>query len=417
MLKVLLIGRKDVTLAFRDRTALILMLVAPFALTLGLGAVSGRFSGTSNTGLANIPVTVVNEDDGPLGEELLGVLRSEALAELVAVRELADAAVARQEVDTDRAAAVILIPREFSQSVLSDQASVEALEAARLVLYANPVRPSSVGVVRTVVDEFVRRVDVGRVGARAIASHLVENGLVLPQGAAALGAEIAARLVTGGVGDSSITVRGVSGDAEAVRFDVLAYMAPGMALMFLMYTVSNGGRTLLAERAQGTLPRLLVTPTTMAQVLGGKLCGTYLTGVAQMLILIGASTLLFGLEWGDPLGVVVLVLAAVVGAVGWGVLLTALAKTPGQVSTAGSAMMLTFGILGGSFVNPDAMPRWFALLGKITPNSWGLDGFAVLAMGGGLEEIIPQVLALLAMGGALFAVAAIVAGRRRIDEQ
>ena len=30
-----------------------------------------------------------------------------------------------------------------------------------------------------------------------------------------------------------------------------------MALMFLMYTVSNGGRTLLVERNQGTLPRLM----------------------------------------------------------------------------------------------------------------------------------------------------------------
>ena len=83
--------------------------------------------------------------------------------------------------------------------------------------------------------------------------------------------------------------------------------------MFLMYTVSNGGRTLLAERNQGTLPRLLVSPTTTMQVLGGKMFGIFLTGVAQMLILIVASTLLFQLEWGDPLGVLVLVLAAVVG--------------------------------------------------------------------------------------------------------
>ncbi|MCK7526881.1 MAG: ABC transporter permease [Ignavibacteriales bacterium] len=51
---------------------------------------------------------------------------------------------------------------------------------------------------------------------------------------------------------------------------MLAYMAPGMALMFLMYTVSYGGRSILAERAQGTLPRLLVSPTSTAQMLGGK---------------------------------------------------------------------------------------------------------------------------------------------------
>ncbi|MEK7328115.1 MAG: hypothetical protein AAB217_22965, partial [Chloroflexota bacterium] len=62
MKKILTIALKDVTLAFRDRAALILMLAAPFVLTLGLGFVTGRFSGGSNSGLSNIPVVVVNQD-------------------------------------------------------------------------------------------------------------------------------------------------------------------------------------------------------------------------------------------------------------------------------------------------------------------------------------------------------------------
>ena len=45
MRKAWLIGWKDVTLAFRDVAALLLMLVAPFAITLGMGFVTGRFSG------------------------------------------------------------------------------------------------------------------------------------------------------------------------------------------------------------------------------------------------------------------------------------------------------------------------------------------------------------------------------------
>ena len=63
MLKVFIIAFKDVTLAFRDRAALILMLVAPFVLTLGLGFVTGRFSGGNNSGLSNIPVVIVNQDE------------------------------------------------------------------------------------------------------------------------------------------------------------------------------------------------------------------------------------------------------------------------------------------------------------------------------------------------------------------
>lgn len=64
----------------------------------------------------------------------------------------------------------------------------------------------------------------------------------------------------------------------------------------------------------------------------GKISGVYLVGAAQMFILILASTLLFGLRRGDPLGVLVLVLAAAVGAAGRGLLLAAIAKTPAQAA-------------------------------------------------------------------------------------
>jgi ABC-2 type transport system permease protein len=131
-------------------------------------------------------------------------------------------------------------------------------------------------------------------------------------------------------------LRSVTARGEAADFDVLAYLAPGMALMFLMFTVAYGGRALLLERAQGTLPRLLVSPTSTTQVLAGKGGGhlPHRPGPDADPDP-GQYALLFGLKWGDPLAVLSLLLAAVAGAVGWGMLLTALARTPGQVNAMG----------------------------------------------------------------------------------
>ena len=67
MLKTFLIGIKDLRLAFRDRAALILMLAAPFVLTLGLGLVTGPFSGNNNSGLSDSPVIIMNLDKDQLG--------------------------------------------------------------------------------------------------------------------------------------------------------------------------------------------------------------------------------------------------------------------------------------------------------------------------------------------------------------
>jgi ABC-2 type transport system permease protein len=148
----------------------------------------------------------------------------------------------------------------------------------------------------------------------------------------------------------------------------------------------------------------LVSPTGPSQVLGGKSLGIYLTGAAQLLILIGASSLLFRLDWGDPLGVVALVLAAVFAATGWGLLVTSVARTPAQVSSVGTALMLIFGILGGSFIQLDQMPPLVQALSKITPNAWGLDGFTTLALGGSLADLAEPLGALLLMGAVLLAI-------------
>jgi ABC-2 type transport system permease protein len=417
MKKVLLIGWKDVTLAFRDRAALILMLAAPFLLTVGLGFVTGRFSGTGDSGVSDIAVVVVNQDGGQIGNALVDLLQSPDLDTLLAPSVVDDPALARQQVDDDKAAAAVIIPAGFTASIIptgrGDVSSPSAL--VQLEIYANPTRPTTAGIVRTIVEQFLSEVEVSRAGAQVVVTQLLSQGLIQPQDAAQVGAAVGARQAQAAQGSSPIALKSTTGDVSA-SFDPLAYMAPGMALMFLMFTAANGGRTLLSERAQGTLPRLLVSPTSSAQVLGGKVLGIYLTGVAQMLILIGASTLLFSLRWGDPLGVVALVLAAVAGAVGWGMLITALAKTPGQINAIGSAIMLIFGILGGSFLNTDYMPKWFNARAKITPNAWGLDGFTILGLGGGLGDLSGPIAALLAMGALLFAVAVVLMNRRGIAQ-
>jgi ABC-2 type transport system permease protein len=216
---------------------------------------------------------------------------------------------------------------------------------------------------------------------------------------------------------SAITLKKNSEGAEAVEFDLLAYFAPGMALMFLMYTVSYGGRSILAERSQGTLPRLMISPTHTAQVLGGKALGIFFMGVAQVGILILASSVFFQVKWGDPLGVAVLILVAVFGASGWGMLITALARTPAQVGSTGSAIMLIFGILGGSFINLEQMPAFIRTFSKITPNAWGLDGFTTLALGGTLKNLAEPITALLIMGAVLFGIAVVLFNRNGLVQK
>ena len=419
MLKTILIGIKDLKLIFRDLAALIFMLLAPFLLTIGMGFVTGRFSGGSS-GLSDIPVVIVNLDNDQLGNALADVFSSEELADLMEPSESSDPEAARQLIDDDQAAAAVIIPEGFTRSIIPseettfDESVIES-EAVQIEVYVNPSRPTSAGVVKAIVDEFISRVEEGRTSGMTTILQLVASGLIAGENAATEAHTILQNMDE--TEPAAITLKSSQEGAEAVEFDILAYMAPGMALLFLMYTVSYGGRSILAERSQGTLPRLLVSPTSAVQVLGGKVLGIFLTGVAQVGILILASSVFFGVKWGDALGVTVLILAAVFGATGWGMLITALARSQAQVGSIGSALMLIFGILGGSFINLDQMPSILRMISKITPNAWGLDGFTTLALGGALPSLVEPITALLIMGAVLFGIAVILFRRNGIIQK
>lgn len=419
MLKTFLIGIKDLRLVFRDRAAVTFMLLAPFLLTIGLGFVTGRFSGNSG-GIQDIPVIIVNLDQAELGDALVDIFHSEELAELVEPASGSDPEAARQLIDDNKAAAAVIIPKGFTRSIIPaegtmlDSSYAEA-DPVSIEVYVNPAMPTSAGVVKAIVDEFVSRVDEGRTSGMTTIFQMLTTGVITPQQAETEGRSLFEDVDQ--TESTALTLKTNDEGTQAVEFDALAYMAPGMALLFLMYTVSYGGRSILAERAQGTLPRLLVSPTSSAQILGGKVFGIYLTGVAQISILIVASALFFQVKWGDPLGMAALILAAVFGATGWGLLITAIARNPNQVGNIGTAVMLIFGILGGSFIQLDIMPPVVQLISKITPNAWALDGFTTLALGGGLPQLVEPILALLIMGAALFVVSVMIFGKKNLAQK
>jgi ABC-2 type transport system permease protein len=416
MKKLFLIGIKDLKLMFRDRAALTFMLLAPFLLTIGMGFVTGRFSGNSG-GLSDIPVIIVNLDNEQLGDALADVFYSKELADLMEPGASSDAEAARRLIDDDKASAAVIIPEGFTRSIIPAEGTVlddsyVQTQPVQIEVYANPSRPTSAGVIKAIVDEFLSRVEEGRTAGMTSIAQLMQAGFLNSQNA-----ESEARALFENMDETesaAIKLKTNNEGAQAVEFDLLAYFAPGMALMFLMYTVSYGGRSILAERSQGTLPRLLVSPTSNAQFLGGKVLGVFFMGIAQVGILILASAMFFQVRWGDPLGIIALILAAVFGATGWGMLITAFARSPAQVGSIGSAIMLIFGILGGSFISLDQLPSFIQVVSRITPNAWGLDGFTTLALGGTLQNLGEPILALLIMGSILFGISVVLFSRNGI---
>jgi ABC-2 type transport system permease protein len=181
--------------------------------------------------------------------------------------------------------------------------------------------------------------------------------------------------------------------------DQPTYYAASMAVFFLFFTAQLGSLSLLRERRDGTLARLVAAPIPPWSIVLGKAFGTLVLGLGSMAVLVIATRLLLGATWGAPLGVALLVVAIVVAAMGITALVTTLARTEEQASGWNAILAITLAILGGAFFGISQAPDLLRQLSVLTPHAWFLGGLNALAgPSATIAEVGQSVLVLLAMG-------------------
>jgi ABC-2 type transport system permease protein len=428
MKKALHVAWKDICIRVADRSAFIFLLLTPFVLTLILGAAFGGLGGGSS-GPSAIPVAIVNLDDGELGAALVDVFASEDLSDLFDTQVKTTAAEARSAVDGENFAAAVIIPSGFTDAVMPsgfEPAQMMGMlsggefqfDTTNVAIYTNPTWSISANIVKAVVEAFAWQVSSGVVGGYISVEQLLASGKLQPAGIMAYVQAMTERLQAQGEDGFqpliALRQETVSGEEAGSDTDwVIAYYAPSMAIMFLSFGVTFGARTILEEKRTGTLGRLLTTPTSAMSILGGKLSSTFVVGLLQFGVLLGASSALFDLDWGTPLAVAALSLALVAAMTSLGVALAGLVRSEEQVNTWGVAVLLVFSAVSGNFVPRIGFPTWLKTLGLFTPNAWALEGFTKLGTGGGLSDIRAELVALAVMAVVLF-VGGVFGFRRRM---
>ena len=419
MKKIFNIAWKDLLITLGDPAALILTIATPFALTL---VMIFAFGNVNDSGISGIPVAIVNLDESDFGQNLVEVFKSEDLADLVAPTEIDDPTAAKAAVDNDEFAAAVIIPanlgegmstsdpdQSFSQSDLSDWGNTG--EQAVIEIYGNPTRPTSVNVVRTIVDEFINRASAMISGIQVSVGQMLQSGRLSTADPKSAFIDVGEFAVQNQVRYIALQGSMAEGSVDA-EFDWFGYIAPSMALLFLMFTITNGGRSILTEREEGTLPRMLTTPSNAPQVLGGKVFGIYINGVSQLAVLFLASLVMLQINWG-PINVVVpTILFVVAAATGWGMLIAAFAQTPAQASIMGTAITLVFAIGSGSFFPRQFLPEWLQKISLISPNAWGIEAFNSIRLGATVSELLPLWSGMLMMFAILFVISTFIFRRQ-----
>jgi ABC-2 type transport system permease protein len=376
MQAALVIALKDLRQRVRDRSAIVVAVVAPFGLAAIFSLLLGGVSGTDldlRYAIADLDRSEISAGlrDGPLAG-----IEEAGLAEVTAVD---DVAAARAAVADGEADAAVIVPADFAEAVTSGR-------GVEIEIIGSTDAGFATGILESLVASYLAELD----GIRLAVSTATGTGAVAPADIPALVERVAATEMPIGVADV---------DVESRQMGQTTYFSASMAIFFLFFTAQFGVLSLLAERREGTLPRLVAAPIRPWSIVLGKALGSFALGLGAMTVLAVGSTLLIGADWGSPIGAGLLIVAAVVAAMGITALITTLARTEEQAGGWNAIVAVTLAILGGSFFDITQGPEILRQVSRVTPHAWFLEGVARLnAASATLADIALPLAALLGIG-------------------
>ena len=250
-----LICLKDLRARLRDRSAVLIGIVVPLGLAVIFNSIFSGISGASDV----ISLGVVSADHGAVSQQFTSqVLPAVGRSGLIAIHTEPTLAQARALAAKGTLAAVIVIPAGFS-------ARVQANQPASMQVIGNVDAPISTQVARSIAESFAADLNRIRLSVATVAAG--NPGAPLPP------AQIQALAARAAAVAAPVAVSDVS--AQTKELDQKSFFAAGMAVFFLFFTVQFGVTSLLEERNDGTLARLLAAPISRNSILGGKLLTSF----------------------------------------------------------------------------------------------------------------------------------------------
>ncbi|MBB3052461.1 ABC-2 type transport system permease protein [Prauserella isguenensis] len=365
----------EVRARLRDGTAVLIAFVAPVLLATLFGVALG---GDDEQAL-DTTIGIVDNDGGEVPASVQReAMDSEQLRDMIGFERFPDVDAAQQAVDDGAAGAAIVFEEGFSESVSAGEGGeVSVLESAEAP-YAGVVARSLVDQVSSLVASRTLAVDVSLaagVPPERVTEFVEENGADGP----------ALRL-------SDATVAGA-------QVGMTVHYGAGMAVMFAFFVAGTSARALLTDRQLGTLDRIRAGPVPAWTPLAGKAVVGFGLALVSMCTTWVSSELIFGVSWGDPVAVLLLLVAHVFAATMLVLLVASRARTDAQVDGFVLGLAFVLALLGGSIVPVYDLPDFLQTAALVTPNGWVSEGIGQLAAAGtGVSDVTTPLLVLVGIG-------------------
>jgi len=361
-MKPVAIARVNLLRFFRNRSVVFSVFLLPMFIVLLLGAMQG---GASTPKLGFV---ALGEDS--FTSEFLGILEGVGGFEVV---QIDDESQAVRQVERGALRAALVVPAGY-EATLRSGGDVEIRMVTRA---AQEVQ----GITEMIDAAVTRQATLLR------AARFAEQ-----KGAGTFDEALAVAEVTQTKLPAVIVLASMAGEPFALaglgQFDIYAQ---GMLVLFIFITTLNGATNLVQSRQLRVSHRMYSTPTPVRTMIAGEALSRFTIAIIQGAFIFVGTWLIFGVDWGSPIGASLTIIAFALVATAGAMLLGAMASNEQQASGISTALGLGLAALGGCMV-PLAV---FELLSDtvyrvahVTPHAWALEAFqALVAEDAGVGDI------------------------------
>ncbi len=419
------IALKDMTRSFRSTFAVVFMFGVPLLVTGMFYFMFGNIADEGGFTLPKTNVIIANLDEGgpkfqvnpknipggkeadSMGDLIVSILQSDDMADLIEVSLASNAESARSAVDRQESQVAIIIPADFSHQF----ADVDG--KAVIEFYQDPTLTLGPAVMRSILNRFMDGMSGVKIAINFFMDEAQPEQLVL----------------TGQVVDQYLEVSlAESDDPEAELLEVrnpangpekeadesqnllLGIIGPimgGMMVFYAYYTGTSTAQSILREEEERTLPRLFTTPTSQATILTGKLLSVFMTVSVQIIVLLIAANLIFGIQWGEFTSVALMAVGIIVSASSFGIFVNSFLKDTKQGGVLFGGILTVTGMMGMIKIfamNSAIANKMGDTISLLVPQGWAVRGLMQAMSGESFNSIALTVLVSFLWGAAFFAI-------------
>jgi len=378
------IALKDLRLFATDRGTLFFFILFPF---LFIALFSFMNMGASEDTRLELHM-VSQEAEGGLSYQIIDALESAGDWEIIVM----DYDQAYQAVEDKEISGFVAFPADFTEGMMTGAGTqlevvtdAEAIEDRAALYGLSQAISSQVGSVRIIV---------------ATLEQLKEQEPITPEDKAKIEQiieQVVQQALSGqGVGRQSFIEYRTEKVGEVEEDNPSNWVIPGYLVMFVFFGAAIGAETIVRERQNHTLERLLSSSVRREAILGGIFTGTAAKGLVQILLFWVAGLLIFSVDLGNsPAAVIILSILMVIASAAFAIMLATLVKTQRSAGSIAVLASLVLAPLGGCWWPLFILPKWMQALAKITPHGWATTGFNKLMLfGADFGAVVPEMLAL-----------------------